>query len=197
MPSTIIDSNDPVHDFQNLVEFVETYMSTSLALFNDYASDNLTNITFDNLWMLFDIGDLIYCPLKKGGQKSESLGGCILVERNTVKPPLPSDTKYSSLLVFCFYLDYEFGKILIRNDAIRFPPFDGEVEITSLEAYPLRYRRQSVASCEDLVAQGLTFVDLMLPRHRKYDGLTASAKAEEVYHPSPPYKKVMKFTYIV
>lgn len=79
MPSPDIDSNAPVHDFQNLVEFVENYFSTSLTLFNEYASNNLTSITFDNLWMLFDMGDLIYCPLKKEGQQSMSLVDLFIV----------------------------------------------------------------------------------------------------------------------
>lgn len=133
---------------------------------------------------------------------SASLGGYryLLGESlSSTNSSLAPDTKskYNALLVFGFYLDHDFGKILIRNDAFRFPPFDGEVEITSLEAYPIRYRRQSVTNCEDLVARGIMFVDLMLARHRKYDGLTASAKAEEVYHLAPLHEKVIKFTCIV
>lgn len=101
---------------------------------------------------------------------------------NVPNAPSSSGVKsdYTALYVFCFYLGTRYGKIVILNDGIRFPPFDGEVEIISLEAYPIRYRTHSAASSEDLVARGRKFIDLMLVRHRKYEGLTASEKAEEI-----------------
>lgn len=73
MPSATgdIKVDDPAHDFQHVVEFLRKYLGTSLALFEDYAGDSLYKITFDNLWMLFDTGEDIYCPLKKGGQPSK------------------------------------------------------------------------------------------------------------------------------
>ncbi|KUI71151.1 ATPase family AAA domain-containing protein 3B [Cytospora mali] len=213
VPSRNTDSDNPVDDFQRLVEFVETYMGTSLALFNDYASGSLTKITFENLWMLFDIGENIYCPLKKGGleikpegsgplkyttvaglrpqvyrvsaslegsPRGRRISGSKVLRATATIPSSGLINNYLPLHVICFSLDFKMGKIVILDDVFKFLPFDGEVEITSLEAYPLRYRRHSSANDEDLVARGLAFVDLMLVRHRKYDGLTASENEEEI-----------------
>ncbi|ROV87890.1 hypothetical protein VMCG_10295 [Cytospora schulzeri] len=186
-PSTTIDNNNnPVHDFHHLVHFVETYIGASLALYNDYAGNSLTKITFENLWMLFDIGDIIYCPLKKGGQK---------IKLQQVGPDRPYFT-IAGLRPQAYRVSASIGgtptertisysKVpdVPSSSGVKhnyFPAFDGEVEITSLEAYPIRYRTSPGVSNEDLAARGREFVDLMLVRHRKYDGLTASEKTEEV-----------------
>lgn len=238
VPPTTIKSTGPFDDLQHLIEFVETYLGKSLDLFSDYAKACLTHITFENLWMLFDIGEGIYCPLKKGGQTSKScvIGLRVFASFTTKQwltlahlqqlesairdrelyhcgwsktPGLPSigvfgetpsqcypesadqssglGIKYSQLQVIGLYMDHEAGKVLICNDVFVFTPFDGDVEITSLEIYPLRYKRHPADSCGgDLVERGLRFVDLILTLHRRYDGFTVSSKAGVLHMAAQP-----------
>lgn len=88
--------------------------------------------------------------------------------------------KLSPLLVFCYYLDFNGSRIIDVEDAFRFPPFDGEKEVTSLDGYPLRYKTKSTQIRDDLDTRGRAFIDMMIVRHMKYDGLAATEKKEEV-----------------
>lgn len=105
----------------------------------------------------------------------------INLRKTTTSPSSGNRSNYNPLFVFCYFVGFWQKRLETFEDAFRFPPFDGEVEVTSLEAYPLRYyRRNTAIGVEDFVARGLNFLDLMVIRHRKYDGLTVSEKAEEV-----------------
>lgn len=113
---------------------------------------------------------------------SASLGGIrnlMAPAAMLISPALGVKDKYSPLSVICLYLDFKVTSIVVSAEVFKFTPFDGEMDITSLEAYPLRYN--STMSDDDFMAQGLAFVDLMLVRHRQYDGFTASEEPEEVH----------------
>lgn len=100
------------------------------------------------------------------GSQPETIGG--------------SKYKLSPLLVFCYYLDFDGYRIVDLRDAFKFPPFDGEKEVISLDGYPLRYKAEPSQIGDDLNARGRSFMDLMVVRHKRYNGLAASEKKEEV-----------------
>lgn len=94
--------------------------------------------------------------------------------------------KFGPLYVYCFYIDYDGTRYGAAREVFVFKPFEDEVEITSLEAYPVRFLKQALETdritrnVEDLIARGRKFVDLTVTSHMNYEGWTASDYKEEV-----------------
>lgn len=84
---------------------------------------------------------------------------------------------YSSFNILCYRLDFdgrEFGTI---PGTFIIKPFEGEVDIVSLEVYPLRMRK---AHGEDLTERGRAFIEMLHFAHKHYEGLTLGHKRDEV-----------------
>lgn len=94
--------------------------------------------------------------------------------------------RFGPLYVYCFYIDFDGKKYGAARDVFLFKPFEGEADITSLEAYPVRFLGQtaetdgSIRHVKDLVARGRKFIDLTVPSHMNYEGWTTSDYTEEV-----------------
>ncbi|KAK7709975.1 hypothetical protein SLS63_013117 [Diaporthe eres] len=182
---TVSSSLQDYHDFRNLVNFIDNYFGAKLALYDDYHSTDsaATNYTTtagilpQAYKVLRTLGGI---PLKKSlavGSGSADIQTSTGSQRAAVGG---GKYKLSPLLVFCYYLDFNGSQIIDIEDAFRFPPFDGEKDVTSLDGYPLRYKPKSTQIRDDLDARGRAFIDLMVVRHKKYDGLAATEKKEEV-----------------
>lgn len=102
---------------------------------------------------------------------------------------LPSRVKgkYSDLVVYCCYIDYDTKKWAAVPDAFIFKPFEGEVEISSLEAYPLAPGSQLWNNMKE---RGKRFINMTLVSYCEYEGLTVgeSQDREEVSQPLKPSK---------
>ncbi|POS73064.1 hypothetical protein DHEL01_v208543 [Diaporthe helianthi] len=215
-----LESKASYHDFLNLFNFLNSYFSTALALYDDYVHARRAKVSFENLWMLFDVGDIVYTASKKEGYKLHHSTDATVTQYTTKGTLLPqaykvlgtlggiplkksldqdfdladmngspgsqkgvvgsNKDKLSPLLVFCYYLDFNGLQIQDIRDAFRFPAFDGEKDVTSLDGYPMRYKTKSTEIGDDLDARGRAFIDLMVVRHKRYDGLTITEQKEEV-----------------
>lgn len=116
---------------------------------------------------------------------------------NNQLPPLFAAKKsnsYTPLKVLCYYVDFNGTRYDCVADTFKFAPFDGEVEIQSLEAYPLTYahepREPAVSPSprdassprrgivDFLQSRGRDFIRVSEASHRLYEGLTVGAKEE-------------------
>lgn len=105
--------------------------------------------------------------------------------------------KYSPLYVMCFYLDFDGSKFDTVTEIFVFKPYDGDMDIRSLEAYPLQYYGvKDVKSPSDesipeskfegspavnaFVERGQRFIDATAVTHMSYDSLTVGTVREEV-----------------
>lgn len=252
--------------FELLLEFVDQYLSKQVSLYRRLNSGHGEKIAFQDLWMLFDTGSNIYCPVQEGGieilnsiedeashftqrrhlpqvyRVAATTGGIPLTKSLASKyqdrsrrgfdyadanvlefvqandwPLLLAKTnpsrstaeknknKYSPLYVMCFYLDFDGAKFDTVTEIFVFRPYDGDVDIRSLEAYPLQYYgSKDVSSSPDedisepkvegspavnaLVERGQKFIDCTAVTHMAYDSLTVGTAREEVS--SPQYEAV-------
>lgn len=103
---------------------------------------------------------------------------------------------YSSLNILCYRLNFdgqEFGTI---SAAFIIKPFHGQVDIDSLEVYPLKFRKTANAAppAQDLMYRGVAFIDMLHYAHRHYEGLTLGQKRDEVSMkavPTPRNSRIM------
>lgn len=59
------DREEALYDFRELVAFLDKYLGKEISLYKGYSTGKLQEIAFESLWMLFDAGELIYCPFQK------------------------------------------------------------------------------------------------------------------------------------
>lgn len=246
--------------FKRFLDFVDEYLSPKIELYNALKAGKGEKIAYEDLWMLFDTGDTIYCPsrknrtvVKKGegpnsGSNSGSdsddddsnfhctrrryvaqayrvlatTGGSLLKKswapkdarfksdlwtsefllqlfqgrsaRDAVLQSQQADSqprqkmkeRFSPLHVICMYIDFDGVRYGTETDMFVFKPFDGEVSIKSLEAYPLHFAINPRANY--LSERGRRFVDITSSStHMKHAGFTAGENKEEVSLKSSPF----------
>lgn len=95
--------------------------------------------------------------------------------------------RYSPLQIFCMYVDFDGLKYGTETDMFVFKPFDGEVKVKSLEAYPLRYAVSPRA--DYLHNRGRKFIDVTTSStHMKHTGFAVGEIKEEVSPNRAPTK---------
>lgn len=238
--SQIFDQRSAIDHFRLLVEFIEQYLGEKVALFEALQTGRTDMIAFEDLWMLFNNGQMIVCPLRenrvtidifngKPGLKNDNdddsnryhftrrryvpqayrvtaaVGGAPLISslapkssysmRDQLSDDRESDCYYgglfniptlqgakrrlSSLQVSCMCVDFDGIKYGTDMEIFVFKPFDGQVPVKTLEAYPLNYSIKP--GSDDLVRRGRKFIDLAAsPRHMNHAGITIGETKEEV-----------------
>ena len=108
------------------------------------------------------------------------------------RPLGQSSFYFLPLIVHCYYIDFTGSRFECVADTFTFRPFDGSVEVTSLEAYPLAYagprdiegdgikRVQPTITSALLEERGYRFLEVCKVSHKLYEGLTVGPKVEEV-----------------
>ncbi|KAI0435671.1 hypothetical protein F4803DRAFT_544743 [Xylaria telfairii] len=216
--------------FQRFVAFVDEYLGEKVNLFNRLRERKEESVAFENLWMLFDSRDTIYCPLRQLTREeldttdrnfvrpvprhtpqayrvTATVGGTPIEafltspdEANIVStsitpmtvngaPSLPVPTSlvpissrvrsnYNALFLYCLTIDFNGLAYGTVRDYFGLKPYDGELDIRSLQAYPIEY-----ATNDGLSNRGKTFLQLTRPSHRQYEGLTIGLGREEINSP--------------
>lgn len=238
--------------FKHFLDFIDEYFSQKIELSRALKAGAKERIAYEDLWMLFDTGDTIYCPLRKNRtavrKKAETesdagsgsdddgdfhctrrrylpqayrvlatMGGSLLQRtwapkdtklkselwspesllqlfqapgrsaRDTLLQSQQADflpkhlmkERFSPLHVICMYVDFDGANYGTQTDMFVFKPFDGEVSIKSLEAFPLRFAVSPRANY--LSERGRKFVDITSSsKHMKHAGWTVGENKEEV-----------------
>ncbi|RTE85317.1 hypothetical protein BHE90_000133 [Fusarium euwallaceae] len=218
--------------FQVLLAFVDEYLGEQIQLYERLRMGKEQHIAFENLWMLFDVGDTIYCPLREAGTEEHfnvegpghthtpiqrhtpqayrvvATNGGMPYERvmapsskmrgndksvaivgtgtqtgaEAIASVLthPAElwgkvrNNYTEFNVYCFYLDFngvEYGSV---REVFVFKPYEREMEIRALQAYPDRYMIE-----DQLRQRGEMFLDVTRISHMQYEGLTVGPSREE------------------
>ncbi|KAJ4421175.1 hypothetical protein N0V82_003940 [Gnomoniopsis sp. IMI 355080] len=223
-----------IEHFRTLVDFMYKYMSSSIQTYEDLRDGKRSQVSFENLWMLFGTNETVYSPRQRGSKTwvwsnlddfhmsnpagdlpqaykiAATFGGAPLMKKSdsgiwdTVFPKtspfadargtsalrfeLADSTSvdigikesYSSFNILCYRLDFdgqEFGTI---PGTFIIKPFEGEVDIVSLELYPLKMRKIHGDPEEDLANRGREFIKMLHFAYKHYEGLTLGHKREEV-----------------
>jgi len=82
---------------------------------------------------------------------------------------------YTEFHLYCFYVGFNGIQYGIVRDVFVFKPYEGEMEIRNLEAYPVAYVLH-----DQLHERGRKFLDATKVSHLQYEGLTVGPNREEV-----------------
>lgn len=240
--SQIFDQESALEHFRLLIQFIDQYLGDKVALFEAFQAGHADVVAFEDLWMLFNNGQKIVCPLRENRvtidifngvslavlkddsdddsnryhltrrryvpqayRVTAAVGGAPLISSlaqktvDATRDPLNEDPesqfsygspsvgytlrrarqRLSSLQVSCMYVDFDGIKYGTDMEVFVFKPFDGQVPVKTLEAYPLKYFANSGSN--DLVRRGRKFIDLTAsPCHMNHAGITIGQTKEEV-----------------
>jgi len=191
--SSVEDNIQTLDHFRQLHDILELYFHEQLTTLKNLKASTQTQITFEQLWMLFDSGTDIYCRARRGGHKFRDAGGTPTERLWTpqafriastmgggrlqtflhrrLKKPFAAETVstsardcFADFSIQCYYVEYTGTGWRSVLDYIVLKPFDGPMDIIDLEAYPIQYRSQLKESVDP-------YQDL-IDRGRKYVNLT-------------------------
>ncbi|OCL09280.1 P-loop containing nucleoside triphosphate hydrolase protein [Glonium stellatum] len=171
----ILESYEALADLRCLVRFMNRYLSPVLKRFGNAS---LKKIEFEDLWYLFKPGDEVYAPAPKARRPNRYQTAWRVLFVGGGRPALTADEETKRLLesrphdfvLTCYYLDYngrQYGPTCC-NFIIK--PFEGPIDITSLEVYPWRFAKKGPAIREKLRSEGELFREYVNIKHLTYDG---------------------------
>jgi hypothetical protein len=115
----------------------------------------------------------------------------LFIDSQDIPDSQRTKNRFSPLYVYCFYIDFNGNRYGTVTDIFIFRPHEGQIDIRSLEAYPLHYASPqfSEAPCdqdhgrkiEDMLKErGNRFIDLTAVSHMAYGGMSVGERREEV-----------------
>ncbi|KAI5919488.1 hypothetical protein F4810DRAFT_703512 [Camillea tinctor] len=199
--------------FRAFVDFIQKYLEQQLNIYESIRKRSCLHVSFENIWMLFNSKETIYCPGKRERQEIRlSMKKTSIYTKNTdwpqafriyatsggigVGPAYKSqfhDTQaqdqsdrgvresFCPLIVSCYSVQFDAERYGPVQDFFVFKPFEGQVDITRLEAYPIQFHRHGDGIVQRLLDRGRKFIDISIVSHMNYNGLTLGDSKEEVY----------------
>ncbi|KAK1758205.1 hypothetical protein QBC47DRAFT_134106 [Echria macrotheca] len=173
------DRKDAEH-LQCLVDFMKEYLSGIPELRKRIKDKEIDSLPFDDLWQLFNPGDIILSRQGpgKGDQQAYQVFS-VTKGRFNVKDETSSRDKpeRNDLHLQCFSLDYDGTKFDTREEMLYIKPFIGKKKITDLDYYPKAFAADK--ELKDLEKRARLFVDNRYG-HGRCEGLTSRFEIEHI-----------------
>ncbi|OAG03183.1 P-loop containing nucleoside triphosphate hydrolase protein [Paraphaeosphaeria sporulosa] len=149
-----------------LLKYVRQALRKEIASYETHMASNTETpgLDFDNLWMVFRPGDLLYHNINGEGQVCR-LRSMRIQECNTQPLRYAKFWYLSCEIIKCDGEDfiYSWGNTSIFV-------YDGFRSLSDLEIIPLRFHKDNLRIRESLMARGRVFLTLLGVNHRNYRG---------------------------
>lgn len=190
---SIKSARDRVDYLRCIVGFIDNDLQDIRTQRRHINDGTLKKIAFDDLWHLFNPGDLIIA-LNRGHYQAYRVlhvsGGRPLFssERpsggdNDYKEPAEESHKdwtRSDFNIDCFSTCFDGEEIAPIPRQFAIAEFEGERPITSLAAFPLKFVEDEASLRAKLLKRGKRFKDVAGVSHKNYSGLSMGTPPEEV-----------------
>jgi len=177
---------------QIVCNVIEEHLSDLLLLHSAVSNHSLRKIKFQDLWLLYNPGDLIISS-KAPHQAYRVIhvgGGRPLMTKSTLDYDTESereryqdhDRKFrvSPFKIDCVKFDFNgenFGPV---QTTIEISHFDEDRNIVELDVYPINFAEDKAVLRETLLTRGQRFAAFKDFKHQKYAGLSLGDPSEEV-----------------
>lgn len=185
---------------QVLVDFIKTGLTDILELRGKIKRAEIKTIAFDNLWHLFNPGDVVFVSERVGDDNDylrayrvtcvsggrQSLHDAAVDTTQKAKSESKGDTssvyKRNKLSLDCYYMDFDGEEFGPMDSVFHLKPYDGEQAITELDVWPVQFDPDHEEKLRQLRERGRRFKDLShtFTKHKTYKGLT-TGETEEVH----------------
>lgn len=193
-PDDLADSLEAFRDLKCLIDFMDRHIAPVV---EQLQSGARKCVRFNELWILFKPGELIYAPKKMDQQPSVGAGSSsshqdryqtlfkvLTVDggrarlgpdpekgHNNEDPP-PLKDRVNPFKVYCYYVDFDGRNFSPAGHTFVIYPYEGERAITSLEAHPLRFAENHMTIRDELKLRGHKFKSVLNGKHMLYVGST-------------------------
>ena len=176
-----------------LVTFMDSDLKDIFSMQEDIDNGTRKLIAFDHLWQLYKPGHIVvsgkgqkraYVVLHvTGGRALQRNSQLVTANENMAegydaqlrKEREAYSAKYakaSPFVIDCFYLDFDGTNFGPLPQKFMLQEFDGEVAITSLEVFPIKFDDDPKKTEKSLARRGRKFVKLASVDHKYYSGRT-------------------------
>lgn len=176
----VANSSTAFHHVRTYVNFLEREIEP---LWQRAATTIQRKVRFNDLWMFFQPGELLYIPPSSGfaqnsdGKNYYSAWRLSTMSADTLQDEKPDDITIIDsrrLDLWTYYIDYNgfsYGPVERKHTICG---YSGEKDITLLDIYPMRYHKDSEGLKRKLRKQGELFQNVIRDKHLYYDGWTLS-----------------------
>lgn len=177
------ETRDILH-LQCLVDFMVKYLHEIPTLRDQIKTQQIESISFDDLWHLFNPGDVILGHSLSGKSEQQAYQVFTVTKgRYNMKKGRPDGSKSkgqwdrNNLQLQCFSLDYDGTKIDTREELLFIKPFVGKKKITDLDYYPKSFATDE--EVEDLRKRARLFINSRYG-HGRCEGITTRFEIEHI-----------------
>ncbi len=170
-----------ISHLQCLVDFMDNDLKHVFELRRDLASGKTSEIAFEDLWHLFNPGDLIVSPTQRQAYRVfHTSGGRPLLSRGM---NFEKRLVVTSFRLDCFYIDSEETRLGPVYEMISMTEYSGKRQITSLDAefhrnryfgrvpvFPVRFAENPKPLIEDLIKRGRRLHKFGTFAYKRYNG---------------------------
>ncbi|KAH8704254.1 hypothetical protein BGW36DRAFT_404462 [Talaromyces proteolyticus] len=187
---------EKIAHYRCFIELLETNLAPEIEVANSIKDGTAEKILFCHLWHLFPPGETIYYQSQNRNEPPQATqvmkvsGGRAKLPNSTkgFRWYRPEDVnalhKVSPFTIDAFHLDFDGKKFRLIQVKHEIPRFTGEIPITSLKVFPIRFfsEQKRTAAMQLLLNRGLNFRSLTTVgvAHREYRGMSLDLEREDI-----------------
>ncbi|KAJ5779273.1 hypothetical protein N7457_006993 [Penicillium paradoxum] len=178
----IINSVTGLRHLRKYVEFIE---GTIIPLWERAAGTSQRQVQFANLWMSFQIGELVYVPSTSENTTAKNRTGAINMPHQIWRVFVIANSEFETdplydiregsdkqLGLRCYFIDFNGTSYEPYIAELCIPMFAGSKDITTLPVYPLRFHKNMDNILKKQRKLGESFADTLKVKYLYYDGWT-------------------------
>ena len=181
---------DARHHLKLLLQTLGLHLGSLRTLHKAIRDRAVSKIRFENLWHLFQPGDLVVTSRQpfqayrvlhvSGGRPLLTTTDAASSEKDLEAEPTSYQSQVSPFTVDCVRFDYDGEKFGPVQDSISIFKYEEDRMITKLDVYPISYAEKPDELIKTLLNRGRRFAEYKGFQHRRYEGLSLSEPQEEV-----------------
>ncbi|KLU88802.1 hypothetical protein MAPG_07785 [Magnaporthiopsis poae ATCC 64411] len=175
-------STQDIQHLQCLVDFMAKYLHDIPTLREQIQTRQIESISFDDLWHLFNPGDIILGRAAPSGNRGQQAYQVFTVTKGRINTKEEGSRSKGSrerhdLRLQCFSLDYDGTKIDTLEEVLFIKPFIGTKRIADLDYYPKSFATDE--EVENLQKRARRFIDNRYG-HGRCEGITSRFETEHI-----------------
>ncbi|KAF2189528.1 hypothetical protein K469DRAFT_747594 [Zopfia rhizophila CBS 207.26] len=189
-------AQEKITHYQCFIELLETNLAPEIEVVNSIKARTAEKIMFCHLWHLFQPAETIYY---QNANRDEPPQATQVLKVSGGRAKLPNSSsyipwywaeprkflqKFSPFTIDAFHLDFDGKKFRLTQVKYEISRYTGEVPITSLTVFPLRFLPEPTraATMLSLLKRGLNFRSLATvdAAHREYRGMSLDPEREDI-----------------
>ena len=182
---------DARDQLQLLVDTIDCYLESLVTLRNAIHDREISKISFEHLWYLFQPGDVVVTSKQphqayrvihvSGGRPLLTNIDIAREDKSPTERPISlRQSQVSPFNIDCVRFDFDGEKYGPVQDTISIFEYEEDRIITKLDVYPIGYAEKEEELSKALLDRGRRFAEYQGFQHKRYEGLSLSEPQEEV-----------------